>query len=124
MKKLLVLATGALLLLSCASVKVNGEANLRLTKIGTIEKRCQELEGKEVVIRAKYLGWSCPKECKNPGITRSDTCFTDDTGCIYAYGLAGLDPITDRGKVFTVKAKVLKKGNTCYLKVLKRDEVR
>ncbi|WP_456342104.1 hypothetical protein [Thermovibrio sp.] len=109
---------------SCASVQVNGEAKLRLMKIGSIEKECKKLEGKRVVIKAKYMGWSCPEECKNPGITRSDTCFVDDSGCIYAYGLAGLDPITDRGKEYTVEAEVLRKGETCYLKVLKRNEVR
>ncbi len=108
---------------SCASVKVSGETRVRLMKIGTIERKCESLKGKKVVIRAKFMGWNCPKECKNPGITRSDTCFVDSTGCIYAEGLAG-DPLTERGKEYLVKAIVMKRKNTCYLKVLGKDEVR
>ena len=125
MKKALISIIAILLnLSSCASVQVNGEARVRLMKIGSIEKECRELEGKRVVIKAKYMGWRCPEECRNPGITRSDTCFVDDSGCIYAYGLAGLDPITDRGKEYIVEVEVLRKGDTCYLRVLKRNEVR
>jgi len=120
----LILCLTVALLSSCASVKVNGEADLRLMKIGTIKRECSELAGKRVVLRAKFMGWNCPADCVPPGLTRSDTCFVDDTGCIYAYGLAGLDPIFDRGKEFTLKAEVLKRGEVCYLKVLERNEVR
>ncbi|WP_457681484.1 hypothetical protein [Thermovibrio sp.] len=120
-------ALAALLLLfvsSCGTYQVNGNFKFRLIKIGEVEQECRKFEGKDVYVRAKYLGWSCPPECKAPPITRSDTCFVDETGCIYAYGLGGLDPIKDRGKSYLIKAKVLKKGNRCYLKVISKDEVK
>jgi len=113
-----------LLFTSCASVGVTGEGRIRLEKIGTIEKKCQELNGEIVKIRAKFMGWGCPPECGGPPVTRSDTCFIDDTGCIYAYGRAGLDPITDKGKELTVTAKVVYSQGKCYIKVIETDEVK
>jgi hypothetical protein len=82
-------------------------------------KECSKLRGKEVELRVVYRGWNCPKNCKHPGLTRSDTCFTDSTGCIYAYGNGGLDPVTDVGKEVTIKAIVNERNGVCYLKVVK-----
>jgi len=112
------------LLFSCATVRVNGEARVRLTTVGEILRNCSSMLGKEVVLEGTYRGWSCPAECRNPGITRSDACITDSTGCIYMAGTGGLDPLTDRGKEVRVLAFVSKKGDICYLKPEKVDELR
>ncbi len=103
----------------CASVETNSKLTIR-----AIKENCKELVGKRVELLATYMGWSCPRDCKNPGITRSDTCFIDNTGCIYAKGLAGLDPLTDKGKRIELKALVKEKRGTCYLEVLRKDEVK
>lgn len=107
---------------SCGSVKVNGESRFRLETIGNILKNCSK--NQKVVVRAKYLGWRCPADCKNPGITRSDSCIADSTGCIYLMGRGNLDPITDRRKAYIFKGIVGKFRNVCYLKVLKADELK
>lgn len=114
----------AALLFGCATVSVNGEANVRLTTVGEVLKNCSLMLGKEVVLEGTFRGWSCPAECRNPGITRSDACITDSTGCIYIAGTGGLDPLTDKGKKVRVLAFVSKKGNICYLKPEKVDELR
>jgi hypothetical protein len=125
MKRLFALtALGSLLIGSCATVKGNGELNYRFEKVAYVVNHCKALKGKEVVLKVTYRGWSCPKECRHPGITRSDSCFVDSTGCIYAYGTGGLDPITDVGKEVIVKATVNEKNGVCYLKVVKVNEVR
>jgi len=123
-KRVLLGLLGVALTASCSTVQVNGEARVRLEKIGTVKRQCRELNGQVVKIRAKFMGWSCPPECGAPPKTRSDACLVDETGCIYAYGTGGFDPILDRGKEFTVTARVLREGEKCYLKVLERDEVR
>ena len=112
------------LLSGCATVNVNGEARVRLFTVGEILKNCPALSGKEVVVEGTYRGWSCPADCRNPGVTRSDVCITDSTGCIYLSGTSGLDPLTDRGKRVRVLALVSRKGSICYLKPEKVDELR
>jgi hypothetical protein len=122
---------GALLLvgsslISCASVNTSGELRVRFEKIGNIQKDCPSFVGKEVLLKATYSGWRCPKECKHPAITRSDTCITDETGCIYIVGGGGLNPIRDIGKTFLFKGKVELSPftNTCYIRVERADEVK
>jgi len=124
LRKFLKFTLIALFFSSCSSVTLNGEASFRLETIGNIKKNCNRFTGKEVVIRAKYMGWNCPVECRNPGITRSDSCIVDSTGCIYLEATGGLDPLTDRGKRYLFKSIVKKFNNTCYLKVVKADEIR
>ncbi|WP_163328520.1 hypothetical protein GFV12_02860 [Desulfurobacterium thermolithotrophum] len=123
-KKLAFLFTLLITSFSCASFKVNGEATFRLETIGNILKRCNSFENQKVALRAKYLGWNCPAECKNPGITRSDSCIVDSTGCIYVRATGGLNPITDKRKEYIFKGIVKKFKNTCYLEVVETDEVR
>ena len=66
------------------------------------------------------MGWNCPRNCKNPGITRSDTCWVDNSGCIYAKGLSGLDPLKDINKQYTITAGVyISKTGVCYLNIKK-----
>ena len=102
-----------MLFLSCQSYKSQID-------IGYILKNCQTLKGKELVLKATYMGWHCPKNCKHPGITRSDTCWVDNSGCIYAKGLSMLDPFRDKGKKFMVEARVEETPKeVCYLKVYK-----
>lgn len=108
----------------CATVRVNGEARVRLLTVGEVLKNCSSLSGKEVLVEGVYRGWSCPVECGNPGVTRSDSCITDSTGCIYIAGTGGLNPLTDKGKTVRVQAVVSKKKNVCYLKPEKVDELR
>ena len=124
LRKLLNLTLIVLFFSSCSSVTLNGEARFRLETIGNIKKNCNRLTGKEVVIRAKYMGWNCSAECNNPGITRSDSCIVDSTGCIYLRGTGGLNPLIDRGKEFLFKGVVKEFNNICYLKVVKADEIR
>jgi len=124
MRKAVLGLVGLALTASCSTVQINGEARARLEKIGNIHRHCQELSGQVVKIRAKFRGWNCPPECGAPPVTRSDTCLVDETGCIYVYGTAGLDPILDRGKEFLITAKVVWQGGKCYLKVLEKDEVK
>ena len=72
------------------------------------------------MLKATYMGWKCPETCKHPGITRSDTCWIDNSGCIYAKGLSGLNPLKDVGKSYTLIAKVsISKKGICYLEVKK-----
>ncbi len=122
MKKLTVLILFLISsLFSCASVE---SKKIRKLDLKEINEKCKELVGKEVRLSAKYMGWKCPKNCKNPGITRSDTCFVDSSGCIYAKGLAGLDPLKDKGKIVILEALVKERRGICYLEVLKEDEVK
>lgn len=109
---------------SCASLQVNGEARLRFLTAGELLKKCSSLTGKEVAVEGTYMGWSCPQNCRHPGITRSDSCLVDSTGCIYISGTGGLDPITDRGKRIRVKGVVSLNRGVCYLKPERVDELR
>ncbi|ADU96954.1 hypothetical protein [Thermovibrio ammonificans] len=111
-------ALALLIITGCGSVQVNSEARFRVT-VGEILKECPKLKGKEVVVTGTYKGWDCPPDCKNPGITRSDSCISDGTGCIYLRGTGGFDPLLDRGKKVEVTAVVKEKKGTCYL-VVKR----
>jgi hypothetical protein len=115
------LAVLGLSLLSCASAIERPDGARDAISIKEIRENCSRFIDSEVVLRAKYMGWRCPKECGAPPLTRSDTCLVDESGCIYAYGLMGLDPINDVGKEVEVKAKVLTFGGKCYLKVISRD---
>jgi hypothetical protein len=124
MKRAAIGLIGLALTASCSTVQVNGEAGLRPEKVGRIQKHCQELRGQVVKLRARFMGWNCPPECGAPPKTRSDVCLIDDTGCIYAYGTGGFDPVLDKGKEFLITAKVVWEGGKCYLKVLDSDEVR
>ncbi|NIA12410.1 MAG: hypothetical protein GWP10_22515 [Nitrospiraceae bacterium] len=122
MKKLILFCL--ILLSSCASVKVNGQTRLRLETIGDIQKRCKSLKGQTMIIDARYLGWNCPEDCKNPLITRSDSCIKDSTGCIYILGTGNLNPITDRGKLFRFKVQPDIRKGICYLKVIAVHEIK
>lgn len=113
-----------LFLSSCASVQVNGEARVRLSTVSQVLKNCPSLVGERVVIEGVYRGWSCPEGCRNPGVTRSDACIVDSTGCIYISGTGGLSPVMDRGKLVRVEGVVSKKGEICYLKPERLDVLR
>jgi len=124
-KRFLSLSFLAIFSFSCAAPTVNGGINLRYEQVGEILKHCDDLEGKKVSVRAVYEGWHCIEECVHPGLTRSDTCVMDSSGCIYLKGTGGLDPIMDRGKEVFFRAVVRKtpKG-ICYLEVQSIDEIR
>jgi len=124
MKKILLGLAAVAFTASCSTVQVNGQERIRIETIGKIKKECPQLKERVVKIRAKFLGWSCPSECGAPPKTRSDVCLADESGCIYAYGSGGFDPILDKNKEFLVTAKVVWEGNKCYLKVLRKDEVK
>jgi hypothetical protein len=110
---------------SCATPTVNGGINLRYEQVGEILKHCDDLEGKKVAVRAVYEGWHCIEGCIHPGLTRSDTCVMDSSGCIYLKGTGGLDPIMDRGKEVFFRAVVRKTSKgICYLEVQSIDEIR
>jgi len=108
-----------LLLVSCDIV--NQQSNFSIVKrptIKTISDNCSYFSNKQVVIRATYLGWDCPRECKAPGLTRSDTCIKDNSGCIYLYGLGGLNPLKDKGSIHTFYGIVKKSpSGVCYIEV-------
>jgi hypothetical protein len=120
--QLLLLLTG--FLHSCMSTNVSEE--IKLTAISEVKKNCYSLKGKEVFLKAEYLGWKCTKDCKHPGLTRSDTCIADKSGCIYLFGTGKLNPIVDRGKEFIFKGKVELSpyNNTCYIRVERVNEVK
>ena len=81
---------------------------------------CREFTGKSIVLKAKYLGWNCPQTCKHPGLTRSDTCIEDGSGCIYLYGFGGLNPLKDKGSIHTFYGVVKKsRSGVCYIEVKK-----
>ena len=109
---------------SCGTVRVNGEANFRLITVGELLKNCPSLLGEEVIVEGTYRGWNCPSACRNPGVTRSDVCLVDSTGCIYLSGTGGLDPLTDRGKRVKVVGVVSERNGICYLKPERVDELR
>jgi len=114
-----------LILSGCSSVQMNGETRIRIENISSILNNCSSLIGKTVTVKAEYKGWDCPSGCKNPGITRSDSCIVDKTGCIYLMGTGKLNPIIDKNKIFLFRAEVeTTKDGTCYLKVVKSNEVR
>jgi len=96
------------------------ETELKTIPIAEIVKNCHNFKGKTVPLKATYKGWHCPKTCPNPGITRSDTCWVDDSGCIYAKALSHLDPIKDEGKQFLLEAKVdITPKGVCYIEIPK-----
>ncbi len=109
---------------SCASLQVNGEARFRLLTAGAVLKSCSSLAGKVVAVEGTYMGWNCSKECRHPGVTRSDSCIVDSTGCIYISGTGGLDPVIDRGKRVRVEGIVSLNRGVCYLKPVRVDELR
>ncbi len=113
-----------LLISSCGSVTLNTEARLKLFTVGELLKNCPSLLGKEVVVEGTYRGWNCPSACRNPGVTRSDVCLVDSTGCIYLSGTGGLDPLTGRGKRVKVVGVVSERNGICYLKPERVDELR
>jgi predicted RNA-binding Zn-ribbon protein involved in translation (DUF1610 family) len=93
---------------------------LKGINIAYILSHCDTLIGKEVELKATYKGWHCPKNCRNPAITRSDTCWIDNTGCIYSVGFGGLSPLKDVGQTHIIRAIVEKTANgICYLKITK-----
>ena len=54
------------------------------------------------------------------GVTRSDTCVEDETGCIYLKGTAGLDPLRDRGVKIRLRGVVKETPRgVCYIEVRK-----
>jgi len=126
MRRLLSILSVIFLLSSCGTFQVNGNARIRFESIGNITRHCQNFAGRKVTVKAKYLGWNCPPECRHPGLTRSDSCIADQTGCIYLYGTGGLDPISDREKFFVFRGTVKKSPHqtTCYIEVDKVDEVK
>jgi len=113
----LVSLVSSLLFSSCSTVHFQGNATF---DIASIVNSCDKYLNREVTLRATYMGWSCPPECKHPGLTRSDTCIEDETGCIYLLSTGKLDPIRDKGKEYTFTAVVKKAPNgVCYLKVIR-----
>lgn len=120
----LIFAVLFLFLSSCASVQVNGEARIRLSTVSQVLKSCPSLVGEKVVVEGVYMGWSCPEGCRNPGVTRSDACVVDSTGCIYISGTGGLSPVVDRGRHVRVEGIVSEKGGICYLEPERLDVLR
>jgi hypothetical protein len=94
------------------------------TDVAFVKKHCSELLNKKVRLTVVYEGWNCPPSCKHPGLSRSDSCVKDNTGCIYLASTGGLNPIGDKGKKFRIEAVVKRASNgVCYLKVLKVERV-
>jgi predicted RNA-binding Zn-ribbon protein involved in translation (DUF1610 family) len=96
--------------------------NLQMKKaqknINYVIKNCYSLKGKEITLTATYKGWHCPSNCSHPGITRSDTCWVDKTGCIYSKGFGGLSPFKDINKIYRIRAVVnITKKGVCYLEI-------
>jgi hypothetical protein len=105
---------GVVVLISCSVTQKQTNS----PSIGYILQNCKSLKGKEVELIATYKGWHCPKNCPNPGITRSDTCWVDNTGCIYSKGFGDLNPLKDINKTYKIRAIVeeSEKG-ICYLRI-------
>jgi hypothetical protein len=68
---------------------------------------------KEIVLQGKFGGWGVPPECNlslTGMITKSDTMFSDDTGCI-AMNARSETPISynayDIGHPLKIKARVI-----------------
>jgi len=124
--KVVTLLLALSLLNSCALVNTSGEVKMRLEKIGNIQENCHSLIGKEVLVKATYLGWKCPKECRHPEITRSDSCIKDKSGCIYLLGKGYLSPLKDSGKTFFIKGiiELSPYNNTCYIRVKEANEAK
>jgi len=100
---------------SCATPDGDG----RRVSVGYLLHNCGEFLNKTIEVEAYYLGWDCPPDCGAPPSSRSDSCISDGSGCIYLMGTGGLDPIFDRGRKFLIEAVVLAaRGGGCYLKVL------
>ena len=92
------------------------QSGVQKVSVSQLVENCDRLLHKEVRFEGTYLGWSCPKNCPNPGVTRSDTCISDGNGCIYMVGTGGLDPLADRGKRVLVEGRVEKtKSGVCYI---------
>ena len=107
---------------SCSPPKGETMSTAGSTPVGYIVKNCDRLVGKEVFLDGVvYAGWSCPGNyCRNPGVTRSDTCVEDETGCIYLKGTAGLDPLRDRGVKIRLRGVVKETPRgVCYIEVRK-----
>jgi hypothetical protein len=105
---------GVVILISCSVTQKQTNS----PSIGYILQNCKSLKGKEVELIATYKGWHCPANCSNPGITRSDTCWLDNTGCIYSKGFGGLNPLKDTNQVFKIRAIVdITSNGICYLEV-------
>ncbi len=86
--------------------------------IGYLLKNCHSLKGKEITLTATYKGWHCPSNCLHPGITRSDTCWVDNSGCIYSKGFGNLNPLKDTDKLYQIRAVVnTNREGVCYLEI-------
>jgi hypothetical protein len=104
---------GILILISCGVL----QNQTKYTSIASILNNCNSLKGKKVELIATYKGWHCPKNCPNPGITRSDTCWVDNTGCIYSKGFGGLNPLKDVNRTYKLQAIIKSNNRTCYLEI-------
>lgn len=84
---------------------IKGEAEFEIKgsyiQIGSVIAKPEKYEGKEVMIKGKFIGWSLPQhEIVTPMITRSDWIVEDETGAIYVTKLnpEPLNPASDRGR--------------------------
>jgi len=70
-------------------------------RTGSIIAEPEKYEGKEVMIKGKFIGWSIPQhEIVTPMMTRSDWIVEDESGAIYVTKLIPepLDPTSDVGR--------------------------
>ncbi|MDY6985906.1 MAG: hypothetical protein SVE93_05850 [Candidatus Thermoplasmatota archaeon] len=92
---------------------IKGEAEFEIkgsyVQIGSVIAEPEKYEGKEVMIKGKFTGWSIPQhEIVTPMITRSDWIVEDETGAIYVTKLnpEPLDPASDHGRKVIVSGVV------------------
>jgi predicted RNA-binding Zn-ribbon protein involved in translation (DUF1610 family) len=118
-KKNLIFPLIGTFIFSC-SASFNSSDEALNTPLEVLVKNCDNYVGKKVKLKATYLGWNCPKNCSNPGITRADTCIQQKQYCIYLLGFGGLNPLKDKNSKHTFYGIVKKnQKGVCYIEVLK-----
>jgi hypothetical protein len=88
---------------SFAGLKNSTEFEIKsaYVNIASIIAEPQKYDGKEVVVKGTFVGWSIPQhEIVTPMLTRSDWVVEDESGAIYVANLSAepLDPAGDSGK--------------------------
>lgn len=102
---------------------LNGGARFEIkgsyARIGDIIAEPQKYEGKEVMIKGRFMGWSLPEEHEivTPMITRSDWILDDESGAMYVTKLnpEPLDPMEDVGRKVIVSGIIRLQEGKPYL---------
>jgi len=102
---------------------LNGGARFQIkgsyARIGDIIAEPQKYEGKEVMIKGRFMGWSLPEahEIVTPMVTRSDWILDDESGAMYVTKLNPdpLDPMEDIGRKVVVSGIVRLQEGKPYL---------